>query len=532
MKRRSEVSEAKLRGGFYTPAALVDHCLDRVLRMGGADRPRRWLEPSAGDGAFVRGCARFAESGRLGPTHLTCVELLESEAARCRASLEPSPLDGEVVEGGFFSWASGGPRRFDVVVGNPPYVRYQFVDEAERAQAERRVRADTGRRLQGVSNLWIPFALVSLARLDPGGVFALVLPAELLHTVSGGQFREFVVRRFTGLGVDLYPRGTFPGILQDVVVVSGRRATADAPVRPVEFAYKGGGEETRWVRSVQASVAPWTGHLLTAEQAAALDRGRKMTGFRPLGELARISVATVTGANAFFTVDDDTLSAYDLHPWALPLLARSAHTTGLAVGQADHDAVRARGERAWLLSFSDERPDPSDHPGAAAYLAQGVRQGLPERYKCRVRDPWRRVPVVPSGALMMTKRSHRHHRLLLNQAGLHTTDTLYRGDVLPGAPVRPAALVAGFHNSLTLLSAELQGRTYGGGVLEMVPSGIARLVAPALPLEGDLAHLDALSRSLGGQRDASASLVETTDALIAAHIPAAAHATHGIQSKT
>ena len=44
--------------------------------------------------------------------------------------------------------------------------------------------------------------------------------------------RSFLIEHFAALQIDLFPRGTFPDILQDVVVVSGRRAAKTAAVRP------------------------------------------------------------------------------------------------------------------------------------------------------------------------------------------------------------------------------------------------------------------------------------------------------------
>ena len=50
-------------------------------------------------------------------------------------------------------------------------------------------------------------------------------------------------------------------------------------------------------------------------------------------------------------------------------------------------------------------------------------------------------------------------------------------------------------NSLTFLSAELEGRHYGGGVLEMVPSEIERLLIPLVGVdERKLAELDEMVR--------------------------------------
>src|SRR5262249_25331787 len=57
-------------------------------------------------------------------------------------------------------------------------------------------------------------------------------------------------------------------------------------------------------------------------------------------------------------------------------------------------------------------------------------------------------------------------------------------------------LVGCFINPLTALSAELEGRHYGGGVLELIPSEIERLLIP-LPerAELDLERLDASIRA-------------------------------------
>nr|WP_272800891.1 hypothetical protein [Sphingobium sp. AntQ-1] len=58
-------------------------------------------------------------------------------------------------------------------------------------------------------------------------------------------------------------------------------------------------------------------------------------------------------------------------------------------------------------------------------------------------------------------------------------------------------LVSNFINPLTALSAELEGRHYGGGVLELVPSEIERLAIPlSAKANVDLVDLDKAIRSL------------------------------------
>jgi hypothetical protein len=100
---------------------------------------------------------------------------------------------------------------------------------------------------------------------------------------------------------------------------------------------------------------------------------------------------------------------------------------------------------------------------------------------------------------------------MLNETVAYTTDTIYRGDVIPGAPIGAADMVAAFHCSLTLLTVELEGRSFGGGVLELVPSEIARLSVVTEPgLGEDLTALDGALRAGAGPDD----LVAETDAIL------------------
>jgi hypothetical protein len=120
---------------------------------------------------------------------------------------------------------------------------------------------------------------------------------------------------------------------------------------------------------------------------------------------------------------------------------------------------------------------------------------------------------------MLSKRSHRFHRLILNKAKVVTTDTIYRGHMLPAYKSFKESMIAGFHNSLTILTSELEGRSYGGGVLELVPSEVAKLTVPIVQLKSELPILDKVCREAGGQQDATDALIDATDKILAKAIP-------------
>jgi adenine-specific DNA-methyltransferase len=515
MRLVSEVTEDKLRGGYYTPDFVVDACIDRAQALlGGASHPEI-LEPSAGDGSFVRGIAK--SEWRRGAS-MVCVEKCAAEAAKCQQRAHADEIACSVVPQSFFAWSDTNDAQFDCVLGNPPFIRYQFVPPEERKSAEAQLKRQN-LELAGVSNLYIPFVLLSMLRLRAGGAFAMVLPSEVLCTTSGEQVRSALLANLDDMQVDLFPREAFPDILQDIAVFSGRKRYSPSLEGQVRFA-----EHTRtgvntWAHRVTLDDRKWMRFLLDHAQLDVLREAQALEAVARMGDVAKFSVSIVTGANAYFTVDSQTVAANQMDTWAKPLMARSYDSPGLVFRADDHASAVSHNRRAWLLDFEAQAPDPEAHEGAAAYLRSGEGAGLAERYKCRIRSPWYRVPHVWAGELMMSKRASLHHRVILNEASVLTTDTVYRGAMLPSYAGRERDLVAGFHNSLTLLSAEIEGRTYGGGVLELVPSEISALLVPMLPTNGHLETLDVLSRAAGGQRDPEEQLVHATNQLLAQQMP-------------
>jgi adenine-specific DNA-methyltransferase len=116
--------------------------------------------------------------------------------------------------------------------------------------------------------------------------------------------------------------------------------------------------------------------------------------------------------------------------------------------------------------------------------------------------------------MMMAKRSHLHPRVIVNEADVLTTDTIYRGRLISKSSLNTWALTAGFHNSLTLLTSEIEGRSFGGGVLELVPSEISRLLVPISEgIAEDFDRLDCICRN-ASEEDVGESLVRETDQLL------------------
>jgi hypothetical protein len=168
------------------------------------------------------------------------------------------------------------------------------------------------------------------------------------------------------------------------------------------------------------------------------------------------------------------------------------HLKGTRVGKADWNAMSSAGDRVHLLHL---KPTNGAKPSAALarYIRFGEGNEVHKGYKCSIRKPWYEVPSVwtPDGFLF--RQIYDFPRVVLNQAGATSTDTIHR---LSCKVEKPERVIANTYTWLTAASAEIEGRSYGGGVLELEPTEAERLLMPAT-LNGamPLAECDRLTRA-------------------------------------
>jgi len=221
----------------------------------------------------------------------------------------------------------------------------------------------------------------------------------------------------------------------------------------------------------------WTGLLLPIPQRQ-LYKSVANEHYTRLDSYGTPELGTVTGANSFFTLSESTRRAFGLRadqvrPTSPP---GTRHLKGLSLTQAKWKALRDDGEAVWLLY-----PDPNDtSPELHNYLAVGLLERVHEAYKCQIRDPWWRPPMVSPPDLFFTYMSHRYPRLVSNDANVTFVNSMHGVRLRASAPkVAKRALPLLALNSVTMLGAEVHGRSYGGGILKMEPREAAGLPVPA-----------------------------------------------------
>lgn len=186
----------------------------------------------------------------------------------------------------------------------------------------------------------------------------------------------------------------------------------------------------------------------------------------------RAEVGIVTGDNDFFIVTNEQAAQFD--PGHLvPIITSAKDLRGIGFEAEDFAAIVRQNRRSYLLDIRG--PVPKLSATERAYLARGEREQVSHRYKCRVRQPWYAVPGIRATDAVLLRQSGDMPRLVHLGQRCAATDTIHR--VTWHRPEFGPRFAAGFLNTFTLLTAEITGRSYGGGVLELMPSE-----ANALPL--------------------------------------------------
>ena len=491
-------TEQKLRGGYYTPVDLSEFLTRWIMKID----PKRVLEPSCGDGVFLRALAGHTKSASV-----TAFELDEVEAAKASQRVASSGMrDVQVHADDYLGWADSAiadkGKRFDAVLGNPPFIRYQYLPPLFQERAERIFR-DLNCKFTKHTNAWVPFILASFELLAPGGRLAMVVPAEILHVAHAQSLRTYLGENARRLVIVDPEELWFEGTLQGAVLLlaekkKNRRVHSEGlgivPVKGREFLQRDPEDLFNAPKTMNGKTVEgkWTRALLSAETRSLLDDLIEKKIARRFDDVADVDVGIVTGANKFFLVDDATVNEFGLSKWAFPMFGRSNHCPGVIYDDRQHRENAANGNPTNFIWFQDRSIEKT--AGGRRYIAAGEDEKLHTRYKCRIRSPWYSVPSVYASEVGMLKRAHDTPRLISNQIGAFTTDTAYRIRLKDG---RADDLVYAFLNGLTALSAELEGRHYGGGVLELVPSEIEKLLVPSLEhVHADLPALDKAVRTM------------------------------------
>lgn len=475
MRLKKDSSKKKLRGAYYTPLQLANAMVSLVI----SDNIKSVLEPSCGDGVFLDSLESLDILKNI--PEITAIEIESDEAEKVSNNFKEYH-NVQVLNEDFLDFYQNvyGKKIYDLILGNPPYIRYQYLTEEQR-EIQSSILTSHGMKSNKLINAWVAFLVASVQLLSENGKIAFVIPAEILQVAYAEDLRLFLSNNLSKITLMTFEQLVFPDIEQEILVFIGEKGGEEKGIKIIELNnlddFKNLDLNSKNFQKMKHIKEKWTKYFISAEEIKMIQSVREDKRFKQFSELALINVGITTGNNAYFSVDKNTVDKYLLSTVTLPLIGRSSHAHGIYFTEEDWQNNIKSDKRAMLISFPDT-PYENYLAEHKAYIKFGEDNDEHKGYKCSIRDRWYIVPSVWTPDAFFLRRNNLYPKFVLNRCDAVSTDTMHRIKFNDG--VNPENVLLSYYNSISFAFTEICGRSYGGGVLEILPGEVGNIMLPVI----------------------------------------------------
>ena len=391
---------------------------------------------------------------------------------------------------------------FDIVIGNPPYVRQESIP----AKTKNRLLKKYPEGAVKSSDLFVYFYLRGLQILRKGGIHAFICSNSWLDVAYGAALQKRLLDDFEILAIyhNEAERSIETADINTIVsVIRNRQPRLEAPVRfvtflaPLEQAMDDPEFQREIVRTraqlITSGSLPgkyigdkWGGKFLRAPGIYHELMKKHRSRMVRLGEVADVRRGITSGVNEFFYIDNERAAALKLEGRFLrPLVKGPRECRGTFINPSDLHF------RVFVC-----REDKGSLKGTAAlrYIQEGERLGYHEKPAVRGRERWwdfgkRDVPPL----VMQPSVNDLFRGALLNDSPVYFDKRFYEIYPHPGVDRKPLAVA--LNCTMMTMLADIHSRAgLGGGLIELTVYEAEKIpmLDPRLLGDCDLPHRNVL----------------------------------------
>ena len=457
-EERTDPAHRKALGQYFTPRPVA-----AFMAAWACEGASSALDPAVGNGVF------FRAAGGMYPG----------------LSMAGYEIDGDILS--FFGvpegavirqddyLKSGWEEKFDAIVCNPPYNRFQNVPDREAVLAD--IEAHTGLRLSGYTNLHAMFLVKSLHQLTERGRLAYIVPSEFLNSRYGTPVKRLLTEgRLLRTVIDLPDdAGLFPGAVTTCCVLLADRA----PKEGVGFFSLPSAEALAGLDPNAPPLFVRYGDLSPSEKWRRYLRREEEIPYRnlrPVSEVCRVSRGIATGANGFFCFSRSKMERYGLPEGCFtPCVCRSADIETPVLTAEGFAALDRADRTVWLMDISE-----AEEPAVEAYVRLGESLGIHRRYLPSKRRPWYAMERKPAAPIWVCSAGRGGMKFVRNLAGVSALTTFHSVFVREEFAADTDLLFALFLTPTTQVILRRGRKELGNGLEKFQPNDLNEASMPDL----------------------------------------------------
>lgn len=466
----------KLTGSYYTPEIVATFMVDYLSEKLNNKTSINVLEPSAGDGSFVYSIFRHE---LLAKKIKSVVAIEKSKIELNKIKLSKKPFTG--IKADFLEYQKNNLRKFDIVIGNPPYIKKNLLSKKQ-IKVCKEIHLEAKLSDTRPKNIWTSFLVRCIGFTAKDGILGFVLPSELLQVKFASELRALIIREFERVEIFTFNELLFNDSKgQDTVLLICERIAEDKGVFYCNINKLTDLKKKTFTlaQNINIRETKWTHHHLTTDEIVLLEKLKN--NIKSINYYCNSRAGIVTAANDYFIVNTNTVEKYSLQKFVKQIIQKGVFINGyIELTKKKFQSLVDNSKPSFLIAL-DNTSNIEEHKKIKEYLEIGKSRKIHTRYKTSMRKKWYEVPNIGSPPeAFFFKRCNEYPKFIKNNAEVLTTDSAYKISMNKGYSI--TNLIYSFYNSLTLSFAELNGRYYGGGVLELTPNEFKNLPVPYLAI--------------------------------------------------
>jgi len=501
-------------GQYYTPPPIVDLIIEMCIKS-----PKdKVLDPACGSGSFLVKTYHklkdlkkkenpFAEDSKLHEEILNQVYGIDINAFPAQLSsinlavrnLKVTSKNINLVISDFFKVKPSigiFPSEFDVVVTNPPYTRQEEMEYKEQVRDEALSYLDGSKiEMDARAGIYVYFFTHSAKFLKKKGMMGQITSDTWLDVGFGEDLKRFFLDHFKIHAIIWYDVRAFEKALvgtcitilekedesknaREKNILKFVRIKKPMPiediVRKIETAKKDFENEHFGVTlKTQGKLGlkdKWGIFLRAPSIYFKIAEHKKVT---KLGQIAKIRRGITSGANEFFYLDKEKIKLWKIEKQYLRPLVVSPKEMQIEINPDDLSQ--------WVLVIHKSKEELSkENTNVLKYIQWGeeaetrikggkrggtIVKGFHNLSTVKSRKLWYDIGKREAAPILRSRRIWERCVYLLNNANALANDSLY--EIRPTNEKDVKVLAGILNSSITALISELEGRFYGGGVLEL-----------------------------------------------------------------
>ncbi|WXG47715.1 MAG: N-6 DNA methylase [Candidatus Atabeyarchaeum deiterrae] len=500
-------------GQYYTPPPIVELITEMCIRS-----PRdRVLDPACGSGGFLVKAYHKLKELKKRDNPIADDATLHREILDEVYGVDINPFPGQLsainlavrnlkvrtkvinvtISDFFSSNLTGGyiPKDFDAVVANPPYTRQEEMDRKKEIREIALICSDGSKiDMDSRAGIFAYFFTHGANFLRNHGMMGQITSDTWLDVGFGEDLKRFFLDHFKIDSVIWYDIRAFEKALVGTCVTTLQKEESKK------------NREDNVVRFVRIKKSMPTGAIVekiqTSEKDFEDDRIgvtlRRQRELRPedkwgiilraptiyyrilgsekvakLGEIASVKRGITSGANEFFYLDRGKVKLWSIERKYLKPIVVSPKEKKIQ--------VRPEDITEWALMVNKSKDELSQEgANVLKYIRWGEEQepaikggkrdgstvkGYHKLTTVSYHDPWFYIGEREPAPILRSRRIWERCIYLLNEANALANDSLF--EIRPNDEGDVTVLAGILNSSITALASELEGRFYGGGILEL-----------------------------------------------------------------